>query len=259
MNFIACRDKEKILKILNQRPGMFIYHIGDLDEFYFPDTQWWICELEKETILLYQDKRSQVILAIKASKQPLFICNLELINSFPDECYAHLNEDYIPFFQRYYEMESHGTFYKMLLTMPEKLPCKEHPQIRNLHKEDIPLLRDFYAQHYPDNWFNERMIETQQFYAYFEGKQLLSVSGIHVYSEEYAVCAIGSVSTAQNHRGKGLANLTMSVQCHKLLETCSTIGLNVRSNNQSAIRLYENLGFEIIGEYEEFVMKKKER
>lgn len=259
MIFKDCRNKEKILEILNQKPGMFIYHIGDLDNFYFPDTQWWICEQEKETILLYQDKRSPVILAIKATDHPLWICNLELIHSFPDQCYAHINEDYIPFFKRYYDLESHGTFNKMILTNPNKLPCKDHPQIRNLIKEDIPLLRNFYSQHYPDNWFNERMIDSHQFYGFFEDKQLLSVSGIHVYSEEFRVCAIGSVSTDQNHRGKGLANLTMSVQCHKLLETCDIIGLNVRNDNHSAIRLYQNLGFEIIGEYEEFVMIKKEQ
>jgi predicted GNAT family acetyltransferase len=45
--------------------------------------------------------------------------------------------------------------------------------------------------------------------------------------------------------------------CKSLLNKIDHIGLNVKSDNKSAIRCYEKLGFEAIGSFGEFEVELK--
>ena len=45
--------------------------------------------------------------------------------------------------------------------------------------------------------------------------------------------------------------------CKRLLETVDLIGLNVRSDNAPAIQAYQQIGFEKVGEYHEWMLTRE--
>jgi RimJ/RimL family protein N-acetyltransferase len=60
-----------------------------------------------------------------------------------------------------------------------------------------------------------------------------------------------------DHRGRGLATAVTAGCCKHLLESVELIGLNVRADNQAAIRAYEKIGFETRAVYHEWMMEPK--
>ena len=101
------------------------------------------------------------------------------------------------------------------------------------------------------------MLETKQYYGIRRSDELISVAGVHVYSQRYRVAALGNITTHPNYRRKGYGTIAAAKVCQSLLTETDHIGLNVQANNTSAIKCYERLGFEIIDSYSEFNLEIK--
>ncbi len=244
-------NKEEIYNLLSENIFLNIYSIGDLDDFFWKSSKYLINQHDHSVVLIYQDKTFPVVLALNDSSiKPEFIPE-KFREQFPSQFYAHFTGDYIHIFKTWCELKSHGLYYKMGLMKKDFNTNIDTSKAEILTNEDYKSLQIFYDKNYPENWFNERMLETNKFFAIRENGTIISVSGIHVYSEEYKVAAIASISTDKDYRGKGLAKQTIAKQCSELFKTVDHIGLNVKSENKNAIKCYENLGFRIIAEYEE--------
>jgi predicted GNAT family acetyltransferase len=101
------------------------------------------------------------------------------------------------------------------------------------------------------------MVETGKYFGYFMGKNLTGVSGVHVYSSEYRIAALGNIATHPDFRGRKIAYKLTSVLCNDLLKNVELIGLNVKSDNPAAIRCYENIGFRIRSSFDEcFILNR---
>ncbi|MBI4727464.1 GNAT family N-acetyltransferase [candidate division TA06 bacterium] len=124
-----------------------------------------------------------------------------------------------------------------------------------LDKQEI---LNFYSSSYPGNWFDIRMLETGQYFGIRDKGRLVSIAGIHVYSPAYKVAALGNIATKPEFRGKGLGTKVTAALCRNLLKMVNIIGLNVKADNTGAIRCYRKLGFEITGEYNEFMATKRD-
>ena len=131
---------------------------------------------------------------------------------------------------------------------------EENENIRRLSSEDILQIKELFRRSYPDNFFDERMLDTGKYFGYFDKQQLIAIAGIHVYSERYRVAALGNITTDIAYRGRSIAQKLTSVLCKDLLITVDNIGLNVFTENQAAINCYKKIGFEITGEYEEYLL-----
>jgi predicted GNAT family acetyltransferase len=110
---------------------------------------------------------------------------------------------------------------------------------------------------YPGNCFEPRRLETKQYYGIRWSDELVSVAGVHAYSTRYRVTALGNITTHPDYRGKGYGRIVTAQLCKSLLNKIDHIGLNVKSDNKSAIRCYEKLGFEAIGSFGEFEVELK--
>jgi ribosomal protein S18 acetylase RimI-like enzyme len=127
--------------------------------------------------------------------------------------------------------------------------------IRKLSIEDLEIIKELYTVSYPQNWFDSRMLETNKYYGYFINNKLVGVSGIHVFSEEFKVAGLGNIATHPEYRGKQIGYKLTSALCNDLQKSVDFIGLNVRSENEYAIKCYKKIGFEIIGTYDECSIK----
>jgi len=131
----------------------------------------------------------------------------------------------------------------------------EFNNIRMLTVDDIATIEVFYSESYPENWFDKRMIETKKYLGYFDDSRLVGIAGIHVYSKEYKVAALGNIATHPDYRGRGISQTLTTALCFELKKSVNHIGLNVKSDNVAAINCYKKVGFEIIGSFDEYLVR----
>ncbi|MBE0649343.1 MAG: GNAT family N-acetyltransferase, partial [Bacteroidales bacterium] len=150
----------------------------------------------------------------------------------------------------------YGLDYKMVLT--KSISDVDDKNIRRLKVQDMQIITEFFSIAYPNNWFDSRMIDTDKYFGYFINDMLVGVSGIHVYSDKYKVAALGNIATHPDYRGQQIAYKLTSALCFDLQKSVDLIGLNVRSDNSNAINCYTKIGFEIIGSYDECLIRNEQ-
>jgi ribosomal protein S18 acetylase RimI-like enzyme len=254
------RKKSEIYKFLSGTPGLQLYTIGDLDDFFWKDTVWYAIYDKKKmqsVALLYTGMDPSTFLLFY-EKDPFF--SEELLKSIrkllPARFNVHLSPGLIDIFGKENILEDYGQNFRMILARnPEQI---SDDNIRKIELDDIPEINDLYKIAYPHNWFDRRMIETGKYFGYFTGGMLVGIAGIHVYSQEYRVAALGNIATHPDFRGRKIAFNLTSFLCNDLRNSVDIIGLNVKSDNMAAIKCYKNIGFEIISSYDECFIQNKE-
>jgi RimJ/RimL family protein N-acetyltransferase len=89
-------------------------------------------------------------------------------------------------------------------------------------------------------------ISRMPIYGVFLKGKLVSYAGSFLQLPQ--VWMIGGVFTHPNHRNKGYATLATSAVTEEALRNAEAAALFVRSNNYSAIKAYEKIGYKKIGE-----------
>jgi GNAT superfamily N-acetyltransferase len=90
------------------------------------------------------------------------------------------------------------------------------------------------------------LISKQPIYGVFVKSELVSYAGSFIQLPQ--VWMIGGVYTHPKHRNKGYATLATSAVTEEALRNAEVAALFVRSDNYSAIRVYEKIGYKKIGE-----------
>lgn len=241
------RDKIGIYRFLSRTPDLQLYTIGDLDDFFWPHTTWYAIfdKEEIQSIALLYSGMTPLTLLLSYDKDPFY--PNELLKSvrhlLPDKFNVHLSPGLINVFGRENIIEDYGHNYRMILTgNPENIIDSN---IKRLEISDLRKIKELFDVAYPDNWFDSRMVETGKYFGYFNAGMLIGIAGIHVYSSEYRIAALGNIATHPDFRGQKTAYKLTSALCCNLKNTVDIIGLNVKSDNLAAIKCYENVGFRI--------------
>jgi len=254
-------DKRLIESFLRRNPALHLYELGDLDDFFFPYTSWYGHEKDGEIIslaLLYRGTELPVLLALDDSGSASMPDLLnELKDKLPKRFYCHLTRGCEKMLEDRFSLEPHGTHHKMTLTDKSLLDTTDVSGALQLDARDKAEILEFYASAYPGNWFDARMLETGQYFGLRRNGRLASIAGIHVYSPQYKVAALGNIATLPEFRGQGLGTSVTAALCRNLLKTVDIIGLNVKTDNADAVRCYQKLGFKITGEYNEFMANER--
>jgi len=174
----------------------------------------------------------------------------------PQSFYAHLSPGVEAALKRTHRIQSLGLHHKMALSDPSHVAKIDCSAAVRLTLEDQNDLIRLYDESYPGNWFDPRMLATRQYFGLRVEGRLISVAGVHVYSERYRVAAVGNVVTHPDRRNRGYSTLVTARLCRSLLETVEHIGLNVKADNTSAMACYRRLGFEIVAPFSEFTVQR---
>jgi ribosomal protein S18 acetylase RimI-like enzyme len=116
---------------------------------------------------------------------------------------------------------------------------------------DLDAVQDLHSSDPDRSFFLPMMLEKYPFVGIWEDGRLVASAGTHVASRRHGVAAVGAVITRPSHRGRGLGRLATSALCRILAEEYETVGLNVETTNEPAVRVYDRLGFRGAFQYEE--------
>lgn len=244
---------------------MNIYQIGDLDDFFFKYTEWFgLYDSEDvepiHVALLYKGSELPVLLAFCDEETDQMKILIEKIKpDLPDKFYSHLSPGLKDVLFNDHEYEPGGSYLKMYLTkekMEDHIKDSSDDNIRRMNVSDLDDILKFYEKNYPGNWFDKRMLGTGKYFGYFDKAGIAGISGIHVYSKEYKVAALGNITTGIEYRGKSVCTKLTSALCIDLFKTVDLIGLNVSESNIAAIRCYEKIGFKEYGKFEECMFRR---
>ena len=261
MSGVLClHDKRVLEEFLRRDLYLHIYELGDLDEFFWPYTQWFGYESGDKleaVLLLYVGQTLPVVLAFCENFAPMCELWSGAMRLLPARFYAHLSLGLESHLATGYRVEACGRFFKMALREPRRLQTTDGRRAERLSRGNLEELEEFYEQSYPGNWFDPRMLETGQYYGLRENGKLVGVGGVHVYAPCYGVAALGNIATHPNHRRRGLGAAVTACVCNSLRANgVEDIGLNVSQNNPAAIACYRRLGFEVVAEYGEFMLER---
>ena len=262
MRVISIHDKQTIEMFARRNPYLLLYELGDLDDFFWPYTVWYGLEDAgeiKELALFYTDVEPPVLLAHTAtSAEHMNFLITGLMRALPHRFFSHLDAHGVHALQ-HAEVESHGDFHKMGLADRTRAAASipaDGFSIQQLTVHDMGQIEAFYAAAYPGNWFVPRMLQTGCFFGAIDASHaLVSVAGIHVFSPQFKVAALGNIATLPSCRGHGLATAVTAALCNHLIkQDIQHIGLNVRADNAAAITCYEHLGFAHVADYGEYMI-----
>ncbi len=259
MRSVCVHDRTAIERVLRENVYLHIYSIGDLDEFFWPYTTWYAADDETglNTIaLLYSGQSLPTLLALSDEPDRMRGLLDAISHLLPPAFYAHLSPGVGSALDSAYQLDPHGKHLKMALLHRAAIDSSDCAEACALGRDDVDEVLEFYRHSYPGNWFDPRMLETDQYFGIRQKERLVSVAGIHVYSPEYKVAALGNIATAPSHRNKGYARQATARTCQSLLEDVCHIGLNVKADNDVAISCYKKLGFETIASYGEYMVER---
>lgn len=260
MNVHLLHNKKEIFDFLKSDLELQTYCIGDLDDFFWSNTIWYGLfdkGLLKSIALLYTGLNYPTLLLFYKGDKYYPVSLLKKIKTLlPNKFYTHLSEGLIDVFGKENILKYYGLSYKMALR--KRLGVSENSNIKMLGENNLSEINKFYEIAYPENWFDRRMLKTGKYFGYFNENVLAGIAGIHVYSADYKVAALGNIATHPEFRGQQIAyKLTLHL-CNDLKQSVDAIGLNVKVDNEYAIKCYQKVGFEIIGTYDECFIRNVE-
>ena len=263
MEVTQLSDKNRIERYLRQETYLQIYSIGDLDDFFWPYTQWYALESNGEIqalTMLYSAFQPPVFLGLAGERWISALKQLieSQISNLPPTIYAHLNPGLDQLFRETHDLIHHGEHFKMAFVDDQPINSVDVSCVEPLLTADADELIALYTDSYPDNAFDPRMLESRKYFGVRVNQRIVSAGGIHVYSKQYRVAAIGNIVTHPDHRGRGLGTAVTAQICSALLHEVDNIGLNVKTDNEPAISCYQKLGFTPISTYHEWTITKKD-
>lgn len=271
---IDIRDRATLEAFFRRDVALHLYELGDLDPFFWPSTRWfgWArasAAPPAAIVLLYATPAGSTLLALERTDVEAAGALLEAVEpQLPDRLHAHLSPPLVETFRRKgwavgSETPSKkmtlevGAFEKRAATPTAASEAASPDDVIALSVGDVAEVRRFYAEAYPDNWFDPRMLETGQYFGARTATGLAAIAGVHVYSPEYGVAALGNIATHPAHRRRGWASRVTRHLCQSLIDAgVTTIGLNVHADNASAISCYEALGFVETCRYGEYGLSR---
>lgn len=256
-------DKSLLEAWLRRDDGTHIYALADLDDFFFSDTTWYAASEGGQTraVCLVLDRLAlPIVYAIPLQEEDAALAVLleEISPLLPARFFVNLGLSLEPTLRRGRRFARVGQFQKMVWDGGEQVESVDVSRVEPLSLADRAELQSFYGGVSIDEggrFFEPFMLETGLYCGIRESGELVSVAGVHVFSERYGVAALGNIATRPDRQGRGLGRAVTAAVCRSLRGRAEHVGLNVKVDNARAIRCYEGLGFRVRCRYLEGVFE----
>lgn len=231
---------DEVRALLHRDPWWSAYALGDLDPRRQPYCEWHV--RGTSVALLYREFDAPILWAAG---------NPAVLEALPevDTCYLQIPEAFLGPVQRRFAVEGIRPVHRMGLHPADLRPPLGPSAVEALDESHEHEIRELYAdgeaKHEAPDFFWRSQLGDGTFFGVRQEGRLVAAGGTHLYSAEESVGAVGNVYTHRSHRNRGLASAITTAVARRLIERgTDTIVLNVRSENEPAIRVYERLGFQ---------------
>ena len=225
--------------ILRRDPLWCVYALGDLDPRRRQHCRWFT--RASSVALLYHEFETPILFG---AGEP------DVLAAVPDveACLLQIPESFLPDVERRWALDWSCPMYRMALGPARFTPPAGRVGVEPLGAAHEGELRELYddgrATGEDPDFFMASQLGDDTFFGVRQDGRLVAAGGTHLYSAAESVGAIGNVYTRRSHRGRGLAVAVVAAIVERLIaRRTETIGLNVKTRNAAAIRLYERLGF----------------
>lgn len=222
-----------------------MYALGDLAPGFFEHSLWvQPAEGGPALALLFRGFSTPVLFVFGSAQA--FAGAVDEIAGEP-ALYLHVRPEIVPVLAGRYRIVELKEMLRMVLDLRAYRPAPVDG-IERLRPPNLGELERLYADgnatgEAPDFFFPS-MLEDGVFFGVREAGELVAAAGTHLAVPAEGVGAVGNVYTRRDRRGRGLAARTTSAVIDELIRMkVATIALNVSRKNETAIRVYERLGF----------------
>jgi ribosomal protein S18 acetylase RimI-like enzyme len=235
-------DKAQILAFLERDRPYSAYAIGDLESGMYEQCTWAGAAREGQVGALALHFRGLTLPALLLMGDPDGLRAILGRELRPPRAYLTCREAHLPLTHAFYAWEKTDAMWRMAL---------QHERFRPVPGDAVRLTPDHLAQLVelhereggPDAFMPAQLAHGVFYGAYAAGR-LATVAGTHLVSPTYGVAAVGNVYTHPAYRGRGYGTqVTGAVVAELLRMGLRDVVLNVRQDNDTAVRLYERLGF----------------
>lgn len=245
-------DRRLIQAQLEADRAWSAYALADLDSAYFPFTSWFCAEDHSAIALVYRAFARTIVLYVGRPRGVSKILD-ETDHSLDGlvEFYGVVKPEILPLLAGRYEIGEERPMLRMMLDAPRFQPVRG--EAARLNPGHLGSVRSLYEDEPPD-FFSADMLGKGIYYGIYEGNDLVAIAGTHIVAPDFGIGALGNIHTRRDRRGLGYATRVTSAVTRDLLALgIPTIVLNVRKENDTAVHVYERLGFQTYCEYYEVI------
>ena len=241
-------DREQIRIRLERNRPWTAYALADLEPGYFEKTAWFCDAGGLGLTLLYRGFSRPLIFCIENPDHPESILDeIESIVGGSDR-YLVSGPENLPAIRRRYHVLDERPMNRMTLDARHFRPAPGG-SVARLGPDHLGQLNALYDEG-PPEFFSDSMLTEGIYFGLFEGAGLVAVAGTHIVSHTYSIGALGNIYTRADRRSRGYCTQVTSVLSDYLLKAgITTLVLNVRENNDAAIRVYGRLGYRAFCRY----------
>jgi ribosomal protein S18 acetylase RimI-like enzyme len=243
------QDPDELAALFASDPETHIYGLADLEEPFWSNSKWY--RDGPAVVGLVSTGGSWLTVYAMSRQAPQETLGLltDLMTSIPAGTWITGPTGMYRTVSTLRKAKDIGSHWRMVLG--ELGDGEESSAAVPLGPDDLEAVVHLHSSDEGSAFFLPVMLDLNPFMGIWEDGQLMASAGTHVVSRRYGVAAIGAVITRPSHRGRGLGALVLSALCRRLADEYETIGLNVETSNESALRLYDRLGFRRVLQYEE--------
>ncbi len=255
---VPLTSEERIRSYLQTDVNYAAYALGDLDPPYAQFASWLgaVQGSEIDGLALHYRGLDPPVLFLMGSKAAIMAL---LGHGISGPCvYYTAKPEAEPLLAIYYHLHEVHRMFRMRVQSATFRPSHEAARLPipldEGHAAPIMSLQRDASQTDGREWhdiaFAPHMLKDGYYYGIFDQGQLIAMAGTHVVAKRSRMAAVGNVVVHPKARGKGYGKaVSQAVTAALLADGYELIVLNVRQDNPSAIRIYEQIGYYHTGEF----------
>ncbi len=260
LKLLAIHDKQIIRQYLAKvNAADFVYHCNNLASPYWEETQWfgW-CDGTTVLALAMLITRYEMPVLLACSYRDDDAAQQQLLQALqpylPQSLYCHLNRGACHELRDEFSVQVVCGYHNMQLIGGSSVLPLDVDRVQRLGLADSERIVALLEQSHPDHLLDEEFLRAGYFWGIESSQRLVCLAGVVAKSAEYGLVSLGNVTTHPDYRRQGLARLTLTKALADLQTEFPTIVLNVKTQNETAIACYRQLGFETTGSFEEVIL-----
>lgn len=242
-------DPNAIRPLLEQQPAYAAYALAHLDPRLFPRSYWWraiaLAAAGSEPApagseALVMHARTGLGPSLVALGAPQALEAILRLHPGPFYTFATFQIEHATVARRHYSLSRRGVSLRLSVSRESFRPVDG--AARRLRGRDLADV-DALQRSEGFGFHSAAALDDGVYYGVYNAGRLVAMAGTHVVAPEVGVAIVGNVVTHPRYRRRGYGTAVTSAVTAALLETCPFVLLTVEERNETALRIYQRLGY----------------